>query len=122
MSNIVDFNTLVYDRNSTDEVVDRSFREFGQTDVLDSKTVDQFFRDYEDLYFQIPVTGSNSHQYLIEKSSELYKVDSPLEDIQPLLDEITLLRSQSVQDQQTIIDLNLKIAELSSAASNQVHS
>ena len=31
-------------------------------------------------------------------------------DIQPLLDEITLLRSQSVVDQQTIIDLRTQLA------------
>lgn len=123
MSNVVNFNTQVYGRRATEEVVDRSFKEFGQRNVLSGKTVEQFFQDYEDLFFQIPASGSvNSHQYLIEKSSELFRVEQVMEDIQPLLDEITLLRSQSVQDQQTIIDLNLKIAELSSAASNQVYS
>ncbi len=119
MSNVVSFSNQVYPKQVTDKVIDRTFREFGQKDLYKEKTVDQFFRDYEDLYFQIPITGSvNSHQYLVEKSSELYQITRGSSDIQPLLDEITLLKSQSVQDQQTIIELNTKLAELSSAAGN----
>lgn len=119
MSELVTFNSQVYDRKTVNEVVDRSFREFGQKTVMASKTVEQFFQDYEDLYFEIPAKGDvQSHQYLVEKSSELYKMEDTLTDIQPLLDEITALKNQSVQDQQTILELNNKIAEISATSNN----
>ena len=101
----------VYGRKEIDSIIDREFKQFGQPEELEEKTVDQFFVDYEDLFYQIPVEGSvNSHEYLVKKSSELYKVNTSTNDIQPLLDEITLLRSQSVVDQQTIIDLRTQLA------------
>lgn len=101
----------VYGRKEIDSIIDREFKQFGQSEELEEKTVDQFFVDYEDLFYQIPVEGSvNSHEYLVKKSSELYKVNTSTSDIQPLLDEITLLRSQSVVDQQTIIDLRTQLA------------
>ena len=107
----VGFESKVYDRTEADFVLDRSFSQFGQREEVTEKTVEQFFIDYEDLYYQIPVEGEiNSHEYLIRRSSELYKINDTLTDIQPLLDEITLLRSQSVADQQTIIDLRTQLA------------
>lgn len=108
----VGFQSKVYDRSEADFVLDRSFSQFGQQEQpVTEKTVEQFFVDYEDLFYQIPVEGEiNSHEYLIRKSSELYKLGDTLVDIQPLLDEITLLRSQSVVDQQTIVDLRTQLA------------
>lgn len=110
----VEFEQRVYEKQPFNEVVDRSFKEFGVTPTASLPTVEEFFRTYEDLYFVIPASGStNSHQYLIEKSSELYKLPETLVDIQPLLDEITVLKNQVIQDQQTIADLQLQIASSS---------
>ena len=107
----VSFEKRVYSKDIFNDVVDRSFQEFGQRPTESIKTVDQFFRDYEELYYQIPATGStNSHQYLVEKSSLLYKVEQEFIDIQPLLDEITSLKNQSVADKQTIADLQIQLA------------
>lgn len=109
----IEFNSTVYERAKTSLVMDRSFKEFGQKKDESEKTVEQFFIDYEDLFFQIPIEGNiNSHQYLIEKSSQLYKVESTLQDIQPLIDEINTLRSQSVVDQQTILELKLQLGQV----------
>lgn len=107
----IGFQARGYNRTEADFVLDRSFSQFGQQETPVEKTVDQFFVDYEDLFYEIPVQGDiNSHEYLIRKSSELYNIEKTSEDIQPLLDEITLLRSQSVADQQTIIDLRTQLA------------
>ena len=118
MENTIDFVPRVYSRNDIQSVVDRKFREFGQVEEEDLNTsVEQFFVDYSRLYYLIPITGStNSHQFLIEKSSELYSPDQASLDIQPLLDEITLLRSQSVADQQTIINLQTELASVKASA------
>ena len=107
----IGFESRAYNRGEADSVLNRTFSQFGQQEEISEKTVEQFFVDYEDLFYQIPVEGEiNSHEYLIRKSSELYKLDTAAEDIQPLLDEITLLRSQSAVDQQTILDLRMQLA------------
>ena len=118
MENTIDFVPRVYSRKDIQSVVDRKFREFGQVEEEDLNTsVEQFFVDYSRLYYLIPITGStNSHQFLIEKSSELYSPDQTSLDIQPLLDEITLLRSQSVADQQTILNLQTELASVKASA------
>ena len=112
----IGFTSKGYNRSEVDFVLDRSFTQFGQQSEETEKTVEQFFVDYEDLFFQIPVEGeTNSLEYLVKKSSELlrlYNSGSSLEDIQPLLDEITMLRSQSVVDQQTIVDLRTQLATI----------
>lgn len=110
----IGFEKRVYEKQPFERVVDRSFSEFGQQPTESIKTVDQFFRDYEELYYAIPATGSaNSHQYLVERSSLMYKLQEDLVDIQPLLDEITLLRNQVIQDQQVISDLRVQVASAS---------
>lgn len=107
----VEFNKRVYNKDSFQSIVDRSFKEFGQEPSESVKTVEQFFRDYEELYYRIPATGSiNSHQYLVEKSSQLYQVDKDIVDIQPLIDEITALKAQNVEQQQTIVELRTQVA------------
>lgn len=107
----VEFSKKVYNKASFLDTVDRSFKEFGQQPSESVKTVEQFFRDYEELFFRIPATGSvNSHQYLVEKSSQLYKADQELIDIQPLIDEITALKAQNVEYQQTIVELRSQVA------------
>lgn len=118
ISSSVDFVPKVYVRRDVQSVLDRKFREFGQVEETNPDTsVEQFFVDYENLFYLIPSTGSvNSHQYLVEKSSELYAPEQVALDIQPLLDEITLLRSQSVADQQTIIELQTELASIKASA------
>lgn len=107
----VDFNKRVYSKTPFLETVDRSFKEFGQQPTESVKSVEQFFQDYEELFFQIPATGSsNSHEYLIEKSSQICNVDQEMIDIQPLIDEITALKIQNVDYQQKIIDLEIQLA------------
>lgn len=107
----IDFNKRVYNKNSFQETVDRSFKEFGQQPSESVKTVEQFFEDYNELFFQIPATGSvNSHQYLVERSSQLYKADQEIIDIQPLIEEITALKLQNVEYLQQIADLRVQLA------------
>ena len=56
---------------------------------------------------------TGSHQYLAESSAQIAKISAgeALYDIEPLLNEITQLRSQSVVDQQEIINLRLQLSQ-----------
>ena len=89
------------------KVVDTTFKTFTQpVPEEDPDTPEELFRLYEKLYYSIDITGeTNSHEYLIKKSSELVNFDRVTEDIQPLLDEIAQLRDQNLALNQQLIDL-----------------
>jgi len=103
----VDLRKTVYNKTQFDKVVGgREFKTFIQEEITFS--IEDFFREYENLFLSIPVNGAtNSHEFLVRKSSELVGFQRTTEDIQPLLDEITSLREQLLTLQQENIDLQL---------------
>jgi hypothetical protein len=107
MGNDIKIQKTVYDSTQFNKVVNRSFTSFTQpVEEEDVDTVENFFRLYEKLYFEIPPEGEvDSHEYLIRKSSELVDFEKTTEEIQPLLDEISQLREQLLQANQQILDL-----------------
>lgn len=64
-------------------------------------TVNEFFDNYNVLFYQIPMTGSNSHSELIERSSEYVGLDLNL-----LLAQIQQLQNQNKQLQEQIDQIN----------------
>ena len=113
MANEVRIQKTVYKKDQLDKVVDRSFSTFAQPEAVeeDTLTVEEFFTAYEDLYYEIPPEGErNSHNYLIQRSSELVDFEKDTTDIQPLLDEIAQLREQNLNLNQQIIDLTTQVA------------
>lgn len=107
MANDIQIQKTVFNSTEFEKVVDRAFSTFIQPAVEeDTDTVEEFFRLYEKLYYDIDVEGeTNSHEYLIRKSSELVNFEKSTEEIQPLLDEIAQLREQLLQANQQILDL-----------------
>ncbi len=64
----------IYGINTYTKAVDTEFEELLQPVVVETTptiTVDEFFQYYQDLFFEIPVSGSiNSHTYLVEQSQQ----------------------------------------------------
>ena len=112
MGNNIKIQKTVYKKDSFGKVVDRDFKSFiTEEDTNNFKTVEQFFKDYEDLYLDIPLEGEgSSHKYLIERSSELVQIQEALLDIQPLLDEIAELRDQLLEANTKVVDLEIELA------------
>lgn len=110
MANDVKIKKTVYNSTEFTKVLNTSFNTFTQpVSQQDLATVDDFFSLYETLYYEIDVTGlTNSHEYLVKKSSELLDFTQTTEDIQPLLDEIAQLRDQNLQLNQQILDIQNK--------------
>ena len=107
MDNSIQVLKTVFNTDNFNKVVDTSFKTFTQpVPEEDPDTPEELFRLYEKLYFSIDITGeTDSHEYLIKKSSELVNFDKVTEDIQPLLDEIAQLRGQNLALNQQLIDL-----------------
>jgi len=111
MANDVKIKKTVFSTSQFLKVVDTSFKTFTQpTAAEDTDTPEELFRLYDKLYFVIDVEGeTDSHEYLVKKSSELISFDKTTEEIQPLLDEISQLRQQNLALNQQLLDLQTKI-------------
>ena len=107
MANDINIQKTVFNTTEFNKVVDSTFRTFTQpVPAEDKDTPDELFRLYEKLYYVIDIKGdTNSHEYLIKKSSELITFDKVTEDIQPLLDEIAQLRQENLSLNQQILTL-----------------
>jgi hypothetical protein len=100
----------VYGINTYSKVIDTSFRELitaPQEISASTMNVDQFFREYDRLFFDIPVTGTNSHSELIERSQQY--VGGSVIDAEKLalIEEINSLRQQ-------LLDINQSFTSITS--------
>ena len=99
----------VFNKDTYGRVINTQFSQFLNQNTVEetlSFTIDDFFQLYEDLFYQIPKEGdSNSHQYILQKEADYLGISISQDDVQALLDEITLLRQQVLETQQTVNDL-----------------
>jgi len=100
-------------KNELEKVVSREFTTFTQpVEEIETDTVFELFRLYDKLYMDIPLEGDSSHTTLIEESSKLVTFEKDNSDIQPLLDEITNLREQVLEANETIEELEQQISNI----------
>ena len=98
----------VFNKDSYGRVINTQFSQLlnQTTEETDTFTVDDFFQLYEDLFYQIPKEGdTNSHRYILQREADYLGVSISQDDIQALLNEITSLRQQVLESQQTINEL-----------------
>lgn len=99
----------IYGVNTYSKAVDTNFTELVstiETPTIPVVTVDDFFQYYEQLFFNIPVSGStNSHQYLVNRSQEYIGGSVIDAEKQALIEEINSLRQQ-------LLDLNVNFSTI----------
>jgi hypothetical protein len=99
----------VFNKDTYGRVINTQFSQFLDQETVEeapSYTIDDFFDLYDQLFYQIPKEGDvNSHQYILQREADYLGVSINQDDIQALLDEITSLRQQILEAQQTINDL-----------------
>lgn len=110
MNESVNFQKQVFNKGQYTKVIDTSFKELGvpsiQEQVLTQPTVNEFFEMYNTLFYQIPELGTtNSHEYLIKKSSEYIAFDPNQEEIVALQNEIYQLRTELLDTQKQLFQL-----------------
>ena len=116
MSEKVQIIKKVYKKNNYTEVVDTTFNQLIsliKPNEEEEISVDGFFELYNDVFFKIPKKGDdNSHQYIIEKSSQYLgdEFTNPL--IDELQREITSLKQQQLVSSDTISDLTTQLTTL----------
>lgn len=105
-----------YAKTQYEKVIDTGFSQLATTPSPTTPTaaqqstisVDEFFTNYSQLFFQIPKFGAtNSHEYLIKTSTE-YVGSTPINnDIQALIEEINLLQTQNLELNQRLVEIQL---------------
>jgi hypothetical protein len=102
----------VFNKDTYSRVINTQFSQLinqGVTEDTLSFTVDDFFQLYDELFYQIPKEGDiNSHQYILQREADYLGISISQDDVQALLNEITSLRQQVLEAQQTINDLTKK--------------
>ena len=105
----------VFNKNTYNKVIDNQFKQLinnTSDEELPVFTIEDFFQLYEQLFYQIPKDGEvNSHSYIIQKEADYLGIIISQDDIQALLDEITILRQEVLESQTTINELNKLIKQ-----------
>lgn len=91
----VNIERKIYGKNTFQNVIDTEFKQLipKESPIQETKivTVDSFFNEYDQIFYDIPTTGSKSHLELINRSSEYIGVS-----FSDLEEEIRNLRSENV--------------------------
>ena len=107
MSENIKLQKQVYNKGDYSKVIDTSFTQLGVSTIeqqIDSQpTVSDFFNLYNDLFYDISELGStNSHEYLIKKSSEYINFEANQDLLLSLQNEIAQLRIELLETQQQL--------------------
>ena len=110
MSESVNFQKQVFNKEQYSKVIDTSFKELGvqtvQEQIILQPSVNEFFNLYNELFYDIPELGeTNSHEYLIKTSSEYINFNANQEEIAALQAEIAQLRIDLLDAQKQIVAL-----------------
>ena len=98
-------NRIVFNKDEYEKTIDTSFSQISPPPppVENTTTVEEFFKLYRALFYDIPTEGDiNSHAYLVRTSGEYIGEETASEDVQALLDEITLLRQELLEVNQQV--------------------
>lgn len=114
MSRKVDTKKQVFNKAEYEKTINTSFNDLGVTSIADDlqqqTSTEDFFRLYDELFYEIPLLGGNSHEYLVKTSGEYINFDQNNEIIEALQQEITALREEN-------LNKDIQIAELESGQS-----
>tara|TARA_Y100000389_G_C17413786_1_gene492486 strand:- start:216 stop:731 length:516 start_codon:yes stop_codon:yes gene_type:complete len=113
----IDLRKEVFSKAQYVKTIDTSFNELGVTsigeDLLAQPSVEEFFNQYNELFYDIPPNGEvNSHEYLVKTSGEYINFEDNSLEIEALRAEIATLRADNLSLQME----NLKIAVSGSAS------
>jgi len=115
----VNLNKTVFNKSDYQKTIDTSFNELLPPVIEieeDTITVEQFFTYYDQLFFDIPKTGINSHNTLIQQSTEYVGDEQTNTEIEALVQEIDSLRAQLLDTQTELI----KSQETNAAIAQQI--
>ena len=120
MEEKLDLNKKSFNKYQYEKVINTKFSQLATSlssptpesisEAIDKNTpsVDLFFYNYNQIFFNIPKTGAtNSHEYLIKRSSEYVDFKVMNDEMLALIDEINALQAQNLELNQKLVDTQL---------------
>jgi len=98
----------IYGTATYTNVIDTQFTQLiaPTTPVVDDATVDRLFQLYDSLFYQIELTGdTNSHEYIVKRSSQYLGGAVMSDNEKALIDEINSLRQQLLEANKSLTDI-----------------
>ncbi len=110
MEKKIDIKKEVFNKPQYIKTIDTKFNELGvinMTEAIQSTvTVNDFFKYYNELFYEIPERGeTDSHEFLVKTSGEYINFDEQNDLIQALQQEITVLRETNLELEGQLIEL-----------------
>lgn len=108
-------NKPKYKENLITRLVDNNFNQLKQTQTNEttddniSEKINSFFEMYDELFFNIPKTGNQSHETLIIRSSDYVDVVEDSDLINSLVSEINDLKQQNNTLNQILKEISDKL-------------
>lgn len=118
MNKKIDLKKKIYSKEEYKNTIDTNFTQLGKKSVpetLDSEvTVNKFFKEYNELFYEIPALGeTNSHEFLIKTSADYIDFEPNQEEIEALQNEISILRQQLLEIQTKTVGISGSIEQIS---------
>jgi len=117
----INLTRIVYNKDDYQKTIDTSFNEFTlpSPEIEDNSiSIEQFFVYYNQLFFDIPKTGVESHNTLIQQSTEYVGDQQVNNEIEALIQEVNVLRAQLIESQTELTELQQNNAELALIVAN----
>jgi hypothetical protein len=117
----INLTRVVYNKTDYQKTIDTSFNELlppVTVEEEDTITVEQFFNYYNQLFFDIPKTGVNSHNTLIQESTEYVGDEQTNAEIEALVQEVNSLRAQLLETQTELSNIQQANATLAQSTQN----
>lgn len=103
MKDKVNFSLKTYNKSQFQNIVNTEFTEFNQRNIQEeadqAPTVTEFFNMYNNLFYEIPQRGENSHETIIVRSTDYIDYVFENDTIEALQREITELREELLDEQ-----------------------
>jgi hypothetical protein len=110
MSQNIEFNKQVFNKRQYKKTINTEFTQLDvqsiQEQINETPSVNEFFQMYNELFYDIPQIGTiNSHEFLIKKSTQYIGFDQNNKEIEALQNEIAQLRTELLDTQKQLIEL-----------------
>jgi len=100
VSHPINLQKTVYGRKSFSENVDKTFNEF--ISPKNEISVDEFFKHYQELFYEIPKDGTNSHKSIVEQSTDYIGdfIDAKDTEIVELINQVVELEQKLAEQEE----------------------
>ena len=110
MAEKVTLTKQVYERQAFSNTVNSTFENQSGEEVtaaLQTLSVEEFFNQYNQIFYNIPKEGLSSHTTLIQQSQEYVGNQQTNEEIDALIQEVNGLRETVLEQQELIFNLTV---------------